>query len=83
MKEALRSLSATKKVFYEDDISSVKEWPKFIANIPEVNPQLALFMLYLGTATEDLPTTGALFPKLIPMIFLTGITLLHTGSFPA
>ena len=35
MKQALRALSAMKKVFYEDDLSIVIEWENFINTILE------------------------------------------------
>ena len=55
MKFSCKTLLATQKFFYNQDISVVKEWPKFIAAILEENYQLVLFVCYPGMATKYLP----------------------------
>ena len=81
MKQALRALSAMKKVFYEDDLSIVIEWENFINTILE-RLQWSLFIIYLRITTDELPIVGNIYRKPIPLLFLTDMVVLQTKSFP-
>ena len=50
--------------------------------LPEDNHALALFMLYPEVTDESPPPAGDLFPEHLPVLFLEGMTYLHTAITP-
>ena len=75
-------MSATKKIFYKDDISMITKCSKFLTAILEANHWLVLFISYLGIAMDDLSIANNLFNGPLPILFVIGMILLHTTISP-
>ena len=79
----LRSFAATHQVFFEDIATTDRA--ALVRVLPEDGHYLALFMLFPEFTSAPLPIEDDLdsaFAEELPILFLVGMTLLHTGITP-
>ena len=79
----LRSIAATHRVFFEDIATTDRA--ALVRVLPEDGHYLALFMLFPEFTSAPLPIEDDLdsaFAEELPILFLVGMTLLHTAVTP-